>query len=76
MLKLLFSIPVHERLEVVVDQIINIQSLNKDAGVVLHLSLGYEDKNSDLSLSEFEQLITQYKNVYINPNRVRTGIMI
>lgn len=73
MLKLLFSIPIHERLEAVVDQIINIQSLNEDAGVVLHLSLGYEDKNSDLSLSEFEQLITQYKNVYINPNRVRTG---
>lgn len=48
MLKLLFSIPIHERLEAVVDQIVNIQSLNEDAGVVLHLSLGYEEKNRKL----------------------------
>lgn len=73
MLKLVFSIPIHERLEAVVDQIVNIQSLNSDAGIVLHLSLGYSDANSDLSLSDFEQLLANFENVYINPNRVRTG---
>ena len=73
MLKLLFSIPIHERLEVVIDQIVNIQTLNEDAGIVLHLSLGYCDRNSSLPLSDFLRIVKRFDNVWVNPNRVRTG---
>lgn len=73
MIKLMFSIPIHERLEVVVDQILNIKTLNNNCGIVLHLSLGYNDKNSSLSLVDFNAIVDKLDNVWINTTRVRTG---
>ena len=55
--KILFSIPVHEKLEVVLDQLINIRTLNPDICVVLHLSPVFDYVHSALSLDEFKCII-------------------
>ena len=72
--QLLFSIPIHERLEVVIDQILNIKHCNPDSAIVFHLSQGYKDANSFLSKESFIQIIEKIGDVYLNPVSVRTGM--
>lgn len=57
--KILFSIPVHEKLEVVLDQLMNVFTLNPDSGVILHLSPVFDYHNSIISLSQFNSIIRE-----------------
>lgn len=70
--KIVFSIPVHERLEVVIDQLVNIKRFNPDCGIVIHISPSLSDSGT-LSFEQFIELTTRIRDVYINPERVRTG---
>ena len=70
---IVFSIPIHEKLEVVIDQIINFFYFNQNCAIVFHISQGFNYKQSGLSLEEFKERIAQIGNVYINPESVRTG---
>lgn len=72
--RILFSIPVHERLDVIVDQIININYFNPNCAIVLHFSQAYK-RNGDTSLeySKFEKIVHKMGNIYINPKRMRTS---
>ena len=60
--KILFSIPVHEKLEVVLDQIANIFTLNKDCGIVLHFSPVFDYANSAIDKDTFIKKIEAYKS--------------
>lgn len=72
--KILFSIPVHERLDVIVDQIININYFNPNCAIVLHFSQAYkQDEDTSLEYSEFEKIVHKIGNIYINPKRMRTS---
>lgn len=71
--KIVFSIPIHEKFEVVLDQTLNYLTLNADCAIVYHISQGFDEKNSKISRLEFESIISQYNGVYINPTSVRTG---
>lgn len=73
MLNIVFSIPIHEKLEVVLDQICNIQFFNPNCGIVFHLSKGFDYKNSLVSKSDFLEQIKKTSNVFVNPESVRTG---
>lgn len=64
-----FSIPVHEKPFVIVDQVVNFRNFNPDCGIVLHVS-------PSLSDYDFEQLISllnKFPRVFLNPHRLRTG---
>ncbi len=73
MLDIIFSIPIHQRLEVVLDQICNIQHFNPNCGIVFHLSRGFDYKTSLISKEEFFKQANRLGNVFINPESVRTG---
>ena len=60
--KILFSIPVHEKLEVVLDQIANIFTLNKDCGIVLHFSPVFDYANSAIDKDTFIKKIEAYNS--------------
>ena len=70
---IVFSIPVHEKFEVVLDQIMNINFYNKNCAIIIHLSQVFDYKNSLLSREEFETIVFEIGNVYINPDSLRTG---
>ncbi|WP_295095950.1 hypothetical protein, partial [Ruminococcus sp.] len=70
---IVFSIPIHEKFEVVLDQIINFFHFNPDCAIVYHISQGFNYKTSQLSKEEFVKAIDIIGNVYINPESVRTG---
>lgn len=66
---LLFSIPVHEKPEVVLNQIENFKYFNPNSIVVLHVSLG-------MSVADYTRLKALFEDldyVYINPIRLQTG---
>lgn len=66
---LLFSIPVHEKPEVVLNQIENFKYFNPNSMVVLHVSLGM----SVVDYNRLEVLLEGLDLVYINPTRLQTG---
>ena len=70
---IVFSIPIHEKFEVVLDQIINFFHFNPHCAIVYHISQGFNYKTSQLSREEFNKAIDKIGNVYINPESVRTG---
>ena len=57
---LLFSIPIHERLEVVIDQILNYKCCNPDCAIVFHFSQGYKDSSSFLTKERFRQITERW----------------
>lgn len=71
--KIVFSIPIHEKFEVVLDQILNFFHFNQDCAIVYHLSQGFNYKESLLSKDDFLDAISKIGNVFINPESVRTG---
>lgn len=73
MLNIVFSIPIHQKLEVVLDQICNIQHFNPNCGIVFHMSKGFDYKTSLITKEYFLQKVKQLGNVFINPESVRTG---
>jgi len=64
--KAIISIPVHERPDVILDQIANINRFFPEADIVLHVSAGYFEKY------KIEPICGQ-RGVYINPEHMETG---
>lgn len=73
MLDIVFSIPIHQRLEVVLDQIFNFLHFNPNCGLVLHFSQGFDYANSKITKEQFLRIIDKIGNIFVNPNSVRTG---
>ena len=73
MFNTMFSIPVHERTEVVIDQIVNIRRFCPNSGVVLHISRGFDYAHSFHSREEFLSLLKTFDNVFVNPISLDTG---
>ena len=74
---IVFSLPVHEHFEVVLDQILNITTLNPSCAIIIHESPVFDYANSLLSRESFCDNIIELKLdscVFINPHRVRTGL--
>lgn len=70
---IVFSIPIHEKFEVVIDQIINIFSQNANCAIIFHISKGFNYSDSLISRDEFIQITKKIGDIYINPQSVRTG---
>jgi hypothetical protein len=68
-LKIVFSVLVHEKTEVVLDQIHNFQKFNNDSAVILHISRKFK-LGIGSEICKFREL----DNVYINPVSFDTGI--
>ncbi|MGL5901211.1 MAG: hypothetical protein ACRCZO_00865 [Cetobacterium sp.] len=66
MYKFCISIPVHEKFDVILDQINNINYFLKGAMIILHLSKSFEIKDEEIKILE------SFGNVYINSERVST----
>lgn len=73
MINNVISIPVHERAEVVIDQICNYKFFCLDCGIVLHISNGFNWKESLLSEEEFLAALKTFDNVFVNPTRLDTA---
>ena len=71
MFQYVYSLPAHENVAVLIDQIANINRFNKQYTIciVVHLS-----KRFDVSASQWEEIAAQ-PNVLINPERLLTGLM-
>ena len=69
---IVFSIPVHEKTEVVIDQIININHYNENCAIVLHISKAFDFVNSNVSEKRFVEIVNSFGNVYINDIRLKT----
>lgn len=70
---IVFSIPIHEKFEVVIDQIINIKRFNPNSAIVFHVSQKFDYQNSKIDTREFYEIIKLYDGVYVNSNQLRTG---
>lgn len=73
MIPIVFSIPVHEKLEVVLDQIINFKFFNSECGIVLHFSDKFDYVNSSITKNEFKKIVRNIGNIFLNPESLRTG---
>ena len=73
MLNNIISIPVHERAEVVIDQICNCKFFCPDCGIVLHISKGFNWKDSLLKEENFLSVLSGFENVFVNPTRLNTA---
>ena len=71
--KIVFSIPVHEKPEVIFDQIFNLKYFNPGCAVVLHISPVFSWDKSEIKQPQFEEIIKNIPDVYINSEQVRTG---
>lgn len=69
---ILFSIPVHEKPEVVIDQIININTFNENCAIIIHISAGFDWKKTLMSEIEFLERVSKIPNVLINEKRLET----
>ena len=58
--KLLFSIPIHEKQDIVNNQIENIFNYNPNSKIIFHINNSFKNFNNELS---------NYSNVHFNPNR-------
>lgn len=72
MINNIISIPIHEKAEVVIDQICNYKFFCPDCGIVLHISKGFNWKDSLLSEKEFLVIVNTFENVFVNPTRMNT----
>lgn len=72
---IVFSLPVHEKFEVITDQLLNILTLNPNCAVVLHLSPSFNYAESAMSKEEFGKVVGERfaDQVFINSESVRTG---
>ena len=70
---IVFSIPIHEKFEVVVDQILNFFHFNPGCAIVFHISQGFSYNKSFITKNDFVDIINEIGDVFINPESVRTG---
>lgn len=73
-LKIVFSIPIHEKAEVVLDQIYNYKYFVKNPIIVIHVSSIFDWENSLIKEKEFIKVVNEIENVYVNPERIETSI--
>ena len=73
MINLVISLPVHEKAEVVIDQILNIKHFCPTCAIVLHISSSFNWKDSQLTEEEFLSVAQSFDNVFVNPTRLNTG---
>ena len=73
MINLIVSIPAHERAEVIIEQIANIKHFCPTCAIVLHISSGFNWKDSKLTEKEFLSVVRSFDNVFINPVRLNTA---
>lgn len=73
MLKMVFSLPVHEKAEVILDEVLNILYFNPDSAIILHLSPVFSQNTGWFTEKQFYKIISEMDNVYINPERIETG---
>lgn len=66
----MFSIPVHEAPEVVIDQIKNIMFYNPGCGIVLHISAQFD--YGEMDEAWFLRMLDDFDQVYVNPIRCDT----
>ena len=66
---LLFSLPVHEKPQVVVNQIDNFRKYNPGCEIILHISMGMPEGD----FKELSNWSNEIDFVHINPLRLRTG---
>ncbi len=72
--KIVFSIPIHQKMEVVIDQIVNFRHFNKNCAIIFHISQGFDNNDTLISKDEFFEIIQKFEGVYINPTSVKTGL--
>jgi hypothetical protein len=58
--KLLFSIPIHEKQDIINNQIENIFNYNPNSSIIFHINNSFKN---------FDEKLTNYNNVYFNSNR-------
>ena len=73
MINTMISIPVHEKTEVVIDQIVNCKHFFPNCGVVLHISKGFNYEDSFHTEKEFMFILSTFENVFVNPTHLDTG---
>ena len=72
MVNLVISLPVHEKAEVILDQMLNFKHFCPTCAVVLHISKGFNWKDSLLNEEEFLSALSTFDNVFVNPTRFET----
>ena len=73
MINNMISIPVHEKTEVVLDQIVNYRRFCPDCGIVLHISEKFNYADSFHNEKEFLFILSTLENVFVNPRHMNTG---
>ena len=73
MINLVISIPVHEKAEIVIDQIVNLKHYCPTSAIVIHISNSFNWKDSLLNEEEFLSVIQSFENVFVNPTRLNTA---
>ena len=73
MINNVISVPVHEKAEVVIDQIVNYNFFCPECGIVLHISNGFNWKDSLLKEEDFLSILSTFENVFVNPTRLNTA---
>lgn len=73
MINNVISVPVHEKAEVVIDQIVNYNFFCPECGIVLHISNGFNWKDSLLKEEDFLFILSTFENVFVNPTRLNTA---
>lgn len=73
MYNIVFSIPIHESPESILDQIINYNRFNENCAIVFHMSASFSYKYSQYNATSFFDTLSKFKNVFINPEHLRTG---
>ena len=73
MINNMISIPVHEKTEVVIDQIINYKTFLPNCGIVLHISKSFNYNDSFHNENEFMFILSTFENVFINPKHLDTS---
>lgn len=71
--KYILSIPIHEKPEVVIDQLCNIKHYWRDNyAVILHISKGFNWDSWYMTANDFKNIIALFDNVFINPESLDT----
>ncbi|SEH30113.1 hypothetical protein [Selenomonas sp. KH1T6] len=66
-MKLMFSLPVHEKPEVVLDTLCNLRAFHDDFGVVLHFSNRFDYMSRNISPKRFWEALKSFPDLYVNP---------
>ncbi|MFC2080844.1 hypothetical protein ACFLR8_01375 [Bacteroidota bacterium] len=74
-MRLALSIPVHEKSEVIIDQIININTHLDNPLIVLHFSKSFNWDSRYISKENFYNVIKSKPFVYVNPQNLETGFL-